>query len=248
MRQILTIATRELGSMFRLPAGWIVIALYLLLAGVVFSQAILLPGQPASLREFFAISGWLLMPVIPAIAMRLISEELRSGTIEPLMTAPVGDWTLIFAKYLGACGFLAAMLAPTILYPITLSLLSDPRPDLGPILSGYLSLFLQGMLYLAIGLFASSLTSNQTLSFLLTLFSILGMLVLSTMGPQIARSVSQGWFGDVLRDVLAALSIAARVEDLARGVVDTAHIVFFASLSGFFLVLAVVAVQSRRWR
>lgn len=248
MRQALAIAGRELGSMFRLPAGWIVIALYLLLAGVVFSQAILLPGQPASLREFFAISGWLLMPVIPAIAMRLISEELRSGTIEPLMTAPVGDWTLVVAKYLGACAFLVAMLLPTVLYPITLFLMADPKPDPGPILSGYLSLFLQGMLYLSIGLFASSLTSNQTLAFLLTLFSILGMLVLSTMGPQIARGISAGWFGDMVREVLASLSISARVEDLARGVVDTSHVVFFASLSGLFLVLAVVTIQSRRWR
>jgi ABC-2 type transport system permease protein len=248
MRQALAIAGREMGAMFRLPAGWIVIALYLLLAGVVFTQAILLPGQPASLREFFAISGWLLMPVIPAIAMRLFSEEFRSGTIEPLMTAPVGDWTLVLAKYLGACGFLFAMLAPTVLYPITLYLMADPRPDVGPILSGYLSLFLQGTFYLAIGLFASSLTANQTLAFLLTLFSIFGMLVLSTMGPQLARGISSGWLGDVVREVLGSLSVAARVEDFARGVIDTAHIVFFVSLSSLFLVLAVVAIQSRRWR
>lgn len=248
MRQLLTIAGREMGAMFRLPAGWIVIALYLLLAGVVFTQAILLPGQPASLREFFAISGWLLMPVIPAIAMRTISEELRSGTIEPLMTAPVGDWTLVFGKYLGACGFLVAMLAPTILYPLTLWMVADPKPDLGPILSGYLSLFLQGMLYLAIGLFASSLTSNQTLAFLLTLFSIFGMLMLSTMGPQLTRGLGEGWLGTAARETLASLSIAARVEDFARGVIDTRHLIFFASLAGLFLTLAVVTVQSRRWR
>jgi ABC-2 type transport system permease protein len=188
------------------------------------------------------------MPVIPAIAMRLFSEEFRSGTIEPLMTAPVGDWTLVLAKYLGACGFLFAMLAPTVLYPITLYLMADPRPDVGPILSGYLSLFLQGTFYLAIGLFASSLTANQTLAFLLTLFSIFGMLVLSTMGPQLARGISSGWLGDVVREVLGSLSVAARVEDFARGVIDTAHIVFFVSLSSLFLVLAVVAIQSRRWR
>lgn len=248
MRQAFAIAGREMGAMFRLPAGWIVIALYLLLAGVVFTQAILLPGQPASLREFFAISGWLLMPVIPAIAMRLFSEEFRSGTIEPMMTAPVGDWTLVIAKYLGACGYLLAMLAPTILYPITLYLMADPRPDLGPILSGYLSLFLQGTFYLAIGLFASSLTANQTLAFLLTLFSIFGMLILSTMGPQIARGISSGWLGDVVRETLSSLSVAARVEDFARGIIDTGHIVFFLSLSSLFLVLAVVAIQSRRWR
>jgi ABC-2 type transport system permease protein len=248
MRQVYAIASREIGAMFRLPAGWIIIALYLFLASVVFTQAILLPGQPATLRQFFAISGWLLMPVIPAIAMRLFSEEFRSGTIEPLMTAPVGDWTLVFAKYLGACGFLLAMLAPTAVYPVTLFLWADPRPDIGPILSGYLSLVLQGSLYLAIGLFASSLTSNQTLAFLLTLFSIFGMLLLSTMGPQIARSVSSGWFGDVIREVLSSLSIEARVEDFARGVIDSGHILYLTSLSGMFLILAVVVIQSRRWR
>jgi ABC-2 type transport system permease protein len=248
MRQVFAIAGRELGSMFRLPAGWIVIALYLLLAGYVFAQAILIPGQPASLREFFAVSGWLLLPVVPAIAMRLVSEELRSGTIEPLMTAPVGDWTLIIAKYLGACVFLLAMLAPTLLYPLTLYLIADPKPDFGPVISGYLSLILQGTFYLAIGLFASSLTANQTLAFLLTLFSIFGILLLSALGPQIARSMPGGWIGDIVREVLSSFSITTRVEDFSRGIVDTSHIVFFASLSSFFLVLAVVTIQSRRWR
>lgn len=241
------IAGREMGSMFRLPAGWVIMALYLLLSGIVFAGAILVPGQPASMRAFFALSGWLLMPVVPAIGMRLFSEEYRAGTIEPLMTAPVDDWSLVLGKYVGACGFLVAMLAPTAVFPVTLWLLADPRPELGPILSGYLSLILQGMLYLSIGLLASSLTSNQTLAFLLTLFSILGMLLLSALGPQAADQFPPRG-AEIVRRILSAVSIETRVSDFARGVIDPANIVFFVGLTGFVLTLGVVSVQSRRWR
>ncbi len=247
MSALPVIAGREMGSMFRLPAGWIIMALYLLLSGIVFAGAILIPGQPASLRAFFALSGWLLMPVIPAIAMRLFSEEYRSGTIEPLMTAPVDDWSLVLGKYLGGCGFLVAMLAPTAVFPIALWMLADPRPDVGPVLSGYLSLVLQGMLYLAIGLLASSLTSNQTLAFLLTLFAILGLLLLSALGPQAADQFpARG--AELVRRAVAAVSIEARVSDFARGVLDPANVVFFLSLTALVLTLGVVSVQSRRWR
>lgn len=247
MSTLPVIAGREMGSMFRLPAGWIIMALYLLLSGIVFAGAILVPGQPASLRAFFALSGWLLMPVVPAMAMRLFSEEYKSGTIEPLMTAPVDDWSLVLGKFAGACGFLVAMLAPTAVFPVTLWIFADPRPDLGPVLSGYLSLVLQGMLYLAIGLLASSLTSNQTLAFLLTLFAILGMLLLSALGPQAADQLSARG-AELVRRAVAAVSIEARVSDFARGVLDPASVVFFLSLTAFVLVLGVVSVQSRRWR
>ena len=98
MRGSLTIATRELSSMFRLPVGWVVIALYALLTGCVFGLVILLPGQAASMRLFFAISGWLLLPVVPAISMRLLSEEYRAGTIEPLLHSRDGFVRPLLAK------------------------------------------------------------------------------------------------------------------------------------------------------
>ncbi len=240
MSRTLTIAAREMGSMFRLPAGWVVIALYALLGSIVVALQVLRPGEPATLRPFFALSGWLLLPVVPAISMRLISEELRAGTIEPLMTAPVTDASIVIGKYLGALGFFACMLLPTLAFPIVLGAMADPGPDLGQILAGYASLVAQGVLFLAIGTLASALTSNQTLAFLGTLFAILALL----LAPALAYPHAPG----MLRPILERLNVEDRVKDFARGIIDTSHVVFFAGAACVVLACAIVVVQSRRWR
>ena len=103
--------------------------------------------------------------VAPAIAMRLMSEEFRAGTIEPLMAAPISDWAIVIGKYLGGVAFLLTLLAPTLLYVALLEWLSDP--DYGPILAGYLGLTLLGMLYIAVGLLVSSLTRSTVVALLL---------------------------------------------------------------------------------
>lgn len=239
MRATSAIALREYRSLFRVPVGWIVIALYLLLTGAVFIVG-LQPGEPASLRYVFGISGWLLLPVMPAVSMRLLSEEFRSGTAEPLMTSPVGDASIVAGKYLGACLFLLTMLAPTLVYAGVLWAVSDPAPDPGPLLSGYLSLVLLGMLYLAVGTLVSALTANQTLAFLGTfLFLLIALLLTGEMAARLPGSIGQ---------VLIRLGLGSRLEDFARGVIDSAHVVFFLTASAWFLVLAFVAVESRRWR
>src|SRR6185295_1390142 len=147
MRGAWTIAWREFRSFFRVPLGWLSIALFLFLSGVMFSSR-LWPGAPASLREVFGSLQFFLIALAPAISMRLLSEEFRAGTYEPLMTAPVSDVAVTAGKFLGGFLFLLAMLAPTLLYPVSLMAISDPRPDLGPIASGYLGLILLGSLYL----------------------------------------------------------------------------------------------------
>lgn len=240
MRLALTIAARELGSMFRLPSGWVIAALYLFLAGVVFALTILVPGQPATLRPFFALSGWLLLPAVPAISMRLISEELRSGTIEPLMTSPVPDAAVVLGKYLGACGFFGVMLAPTLVFPFLLRRMAEPAPDLGPIVAGYMSLLAQGAFYLGIGIVASACTSNQTLAFLSTLFAILALLI----GPRLAVDRVP----ELLRPLVRSLVLDERVDDFAKGIIDTSHLMFFAGGAAVCLTAALVVYQSRRWR
>ncbi|MBX3317621.1 MAG: ABC transporter permease subunit [Phycisphaeraceae bacterium] len=240
MSVIAAIAGREFRSFFRLPVGWIVIALFLLLTGAVFATAILAPGQPATLRPFFAIAGWLLLPVVPAISMRLFSDEIRTGTIEPLLTSPIRDGSLVLGKFLGATLFLLAMFLPTLAYPITLWSLSDPAPDLGPILAGYFSLALLGMLNLAIGTLASACTSSQTLSFLVALFVMLGMLLIPSFPAHSLPIPAQR--------ALEFVSLTPRMSDFARGVIDTRHIAWFVALTGWLLVLSTLALQSRRWR
>ncbi len=239
MKSLWAIAIREYRSFFRIPLGWVAVALYLFLAGVIFAERILIPGEPSSLRYFFGISGFLLLPVVPAISMRLFSEEYKSGTIEPLMTSPVGDASIVLGKFSGAALFLATMVLPTLIYAAILMAVSDPRPDPGPMVAGYLSLALLGLLYLAVGTLASALTANQTLAFLGTfLFLLLYTLVTSDivgLPPAAAK-----W--------AAEMSIGPRLLDFAKGVIDTAHVMFFLSGVVFFLLLAYIAVQMRRWR
>ncbi len=239
MSTALTIARREFASMFRLPVGWVVVALFLLLTAAVFALT-LIPGNPASLRDFFSVSAWLLMPVAPAVSMRLLAEEHRTGSDEPLLTAPVSDLAVVAGKYLGACAFLVCMLAPTVVFPVVLWVVSDPKPDPGPVVAGYLNLLLQGSLYLAIGAAVSAMTSSQTLAYLATLFPILGLLLLGT--------VEAGTLPEWARVVVSALSIQTRASDFARGVLDTAHLVYFLAGSLWFLALAHTALASRRWR
>ncbi len=238
MSGLAAIALRELGAYFRTSIGWVVMALFLLLSGFWIAFSTLRPGEPATLRAFFTISQWLLLIVAPAISMRLIAEERRAGTMEPLMTAPVSDWTIVVGKYLGALGFLVCILAPTLLYVALLEAVSNP--DYGPIAAGYLALVLVGALYLAFGTLTSALTENQIVSLLATLFFFIAWEALATEG---GRLLGPPWDAP-----LFAMSILLRIADMAKGVIDTSHVVFFAAGSVVFLTLAVVAVESRRWR
>lgn len=238
MTATLAIARRELGSFFSLPIGWVVIALQLALSGAVFAIGALRPGEPASMRLFFALSNWTLIFVAPAISMRLLAEEQRTGSIDPLMAAPVGEWAIVVGKLLAAAGFLVVMLAPTLLYVAALASLS--HPDYGAIALGYLGLVLLGVFYLSIGLLFSALTSNQIVAFLGTVFFILLLQLGSGRGALM--------LGPPLDRYLLAFSVELRLADFGKGVLDTAHVVFFLAGSAWFLVCAVIALQSRRWR
>ncbi len=233
------VARRELAGYFRQPAGWIIIALMMLMTGVVFALVVLVPGRPASMRAFFDASGWLLLPIAPAISMRLLAEELRSGTIESLATSPLSLPALILGKYAGAVVFLIAMLLPTLALPAMLAVLSDPRPDIGPIIAGYLCLLLLGMLYIAVGLLASASTSNATLAFLVSLFAILALLL-------VGSAAQAQWLPGWARDACEGLSTRPRVADFAKGVIDSAHLIYFLSCSAVFLLLTGAVMHLRR--
>lgn len=239
MTQLGAIASRELLAYYRTPLGWVVTALYLALSGVVFGFLVLAPAEPASLRPFFGLSGWLLLFIAPAISMRLIADEYRAGTIEPLMTSPVSDWLIVAGKYVAAVAFLVLMLLPTAAFALTLEYFADP--DYGPIASGYLGLLLAGIMYLAVGALFSALTSSQTLAFLGALFTLL--LARIVTADAIAHRAPAA-----IGRALYAVSIDERLSDFSRGVIDTGDVSFFLLASVWLVILAVVALQSRRWR
>jgi ABC-2 type transport system permease protein len=238
MSRAWTVASREFASFFRLPLGWIVIALFVCLSSVFFTRSAILPGEPATMRDFFSIWWGLLIVICPAISMRLFSEEQRSGTIETVLTAPISEAALVAGKFLAGLMFLVAMLVPSLVYVIILASLA--RPDFGPIVAGYLGLILLGSLYLAIGCLASSLTSSQTLAFLSTMFALL----LIDIAP---RQLSAA-LPDSLGRLVLAVTPSLRLGDFARGLIGSANTAFFILASFWFLALSVVLMQSRRWR
>jgi len=239
MDQTFTIARRELTSLFCSPIAYVVLGLFALGASLIFLTTFA-PGQAAEMRPTFTWIVWLMIFLVPAISMRLVSEELRSGTIEPLMTAPLSDVQVIVGKWLGAVGFLAVLLIPLVVLTVVLEFVADP--DYGPILTGLVGLLLVGGLYLAIGTAASTLSENQIIAFLVTVFVISFFTFMMYFLPA-AEFVTQG-----LREAMFYLNVNRQYEDFAKGLIDTSNFVYFITGIMLFLFIAVKLLESRRWR
>ena len=239
MRNIVTLAQRELAAYFFSPIAYVVIALFLSLSGFFFATRIFLPGNPASMRELFEwIIPLILFFALPVVAMRLMSEELRSGTIESLMTAPVTDAEVILGKYFGVLVFYAAMLSTTVIHWIMVGLYGDT--DVGATLAGYVGLIALGGLYLSVTLFFSTCTKNQVIAALASLV-VLGLFAYLPM--LVARHVEGS-----LRAVVQHASIMSHYEDFSRGLIDLNHVLYFLSGIVLFLILSVKVLESKRWR
>ncbi|MDY7110596.1 MAG: ABC transporter permease [Planctomycetota bacterium] len=265
MSATLAIARRELLAYMLSPAGYIVTALFLFFTSLVYfvvaplAQMGFSQGRPASLRLFFQIGVWVLFVIGPAISMRTISEELRLGTLESLLTAPITEAQIILGKFFGSLGFLVLMLLPTVLFVFALERYG--RPDYGELLCGYLGLLLIGAALLASGMLISTLTSSQVLAYIATIFFWL-ILLLATMALPFLASQAEGlagrpgnsatletmleWLQATAR-FLAPANPGARVFDFVNGLVDSFNIVYFVSLTILFLVAAIRALGARRW-
>lgn len=238
MTALCAISWRDYASFFRTSIGWILIAIYLALAGVWVGFGALRPGEPATLRVFFGASQWLLLAVAPAVSMRLVSEELRTGTYELVQTSPASDWAVAAAKFLAGWAVVLTMLAPSFVGVAALEFVADP--DYGPIASGYLGLALLGSVYVAAGLLMSTLTQNQIVAFVATIALFVGWWFATTTG---AAAAGEPW-----NRALHSLALAPRMVDFARGVIDTAHIAFFAAVTIWFLGCSALSLETRRWR
>jgi ABC-2 type transport system permease protein len=183
------------------------------------------------------------MFLIPAVTMRMFAEERQTGTIEFLTTKPVTDWGIVLGKYFSGVVLVAVALLPTLIYYITMYQLGNPKGNLdsGAIWGSYIGLLLLGGIFVAIGLFASSLTNNQIVAFLIAAFLCFfmhwGFDYLSRLPFLIGR-------GD---DIVEKLGIAYHYRSISRGVIDVSDMVYYFSLIGFFLLLTKTALDSRRW-
>jgi len=239
---IKAIVKRELGGYFTSPIAYVFLIIFLLLTGFfTFTVGSFFERGEASLVSFFTWHPWLYLFLVPAVGMRLWSEERRLGTIELLLTMPVTTWEALVGKFLASWLFLALALALTFPVIITVNYLGDP--DNGVIFTGYVGSLLLAGSYLAVTCMTSAMTRNQVISFIVAVLICL-FLILAGYEP-VTGLLSRFASGRVV-DLVAAFSVMTHFEGFQRGVVDLRDIVFFASVMGFALFTTGVIIRSHR--
>jgi ABC-2 type transport system permease protein len=238
MRHAWAVYRRELRSYFVSPIPYVLLVIFPGFMGwFVFFQANFFMLGRATMDAFFDFLPWPFIVIVPAISMRLWSEEIRAGTIETLLTSAARPWTLVAGKFLAAWTVLAVVLAGTIAVPITVSMLGDV--DGGTVTAGYVGAWLMGGAFLAMGLWISGLTRHQIVAFLITAAAAFLFVVMRYA----ARGAFEEW-----RDVFAALGASSRYESMGRGVVDLRDVLYFVSFATLFLYMNAQSVGNRRYR
>ena len=234
MSNVLKIYKKEFKTYFVTPIAYIVISIFLLVTGWFFFSSFFLYKQ-ASLRDFFSLLPITFSFVIPAVTMRLFSEELKVGSYEILTTMPVSFTEIILGKFLAAIGFVAVMLSPTLFYPITISLIG--KLDWGPVIGGYIGAILLGAIFAAVGMFASSLTRNQIIAFIIGTSICLSLTLINRMLFFLPES---------LLGLLEYLGADFHFRNIARGIIDSRDILYFASMAFIALYGNYLVMQEKK--
>lgn len=243
---MLSIFLKEVTTFFSSLIGYIVIGVFLTVMGLlmfVFQGFSILDYQYATMDQLFRIAPMIFMFLIPAITMRSFAEEQQNGTIELLATRPISDLQIVLGKYFACILLVIFALLPTVLYYWTVHELGAPKGNLdsGAILGSYIGLFFLAAVFVAVGVFTSSLTNNQIVAFVLATFACFffywGFLFLSQM-PR---------FTGTLDIVIQKLGIDYHYDSISRGVLDTRDLLYFLSVIALFVALTVVSLQRRKW-
>jgi len=239
MRNIITIFKREMGAYFATPLAYIFIVIFLAMAAsFTFFMGAFLERDQADLGSFFQFHPWLYIVLIPAVSMRLWSEEMQTGTIELLLTLPITITEAVVGKFLAAWAFIGVALALTFPIWITVNYLGDP--DNGTILAGYIgSLFMAGG-FLAIGSFVSGMTKNQVIAFVI---STAACFVITASGSPIVLNFFSAWAPEAVLGFISSMSFLTHYQDIMKGVVDLRDFVYFATLITLFLYANKLAIR-----
>ncbi|MCI0470083.1 MAG: ABC transporter permease subunit [Candidatus Aminicenantes bacterium] len=235
MEKIKHIFKKEFKTYFISPIAYIVISIFLLIIGWLFFSTFFLNRQ-ANMMRFFSMLPITFSFIIPAVTMRLFSEEINIGTYEILLTLPVNFKDIIVGKFLAASAFVGVMLAPTLVYAISIAFLG--KLDWGPVIGGYVGALLLGAGYCAIGLMASSITKNQVIAF------IIGMALCFTL--TLLTDFMLYFLPNTLVEFFQYLSANYHFQNIARGVVDSRDIIYFISLSFIALYVANLIMQRKK--
>ena len=235
---MIPIIKREINSFFSSAIGYLVIAVYLVINGLflwVFGGNFnILDSGFADLSPYFELAPWVLLFLVPAVSMRAFSDELRMGTFELLLTKPLSLKQIVLGKYFGAVILIIIALIPTLLYIITISELGNPPGnfDVGSTIGSYLGLLFLVFAYTSIGIFASTLTQNQIGAFIIGVFLCFGLYY--------------GFEGTATSTIdFSHLGMQAHFQSIARGVLDTRDLVYFLSVTLFFIALTVLKLKKR---
>jgi ABC-2 type transport system permease protein len=242
MRNTLLIMRRELGGYFATPVAYVFLVIFLALAGAfTFYLGNFFERGQADLQSFFSFHPWLYLFLIPAISMRLWSEERKTGTIELFLTLPISMAEAVLGKFLAAWAFTGIALALTFPLWITVNLLGSP--DNGVILAGYVGSFLMAGGFLAIGAAISAITKNQVIAFVITAAICF---IFTVSGSSLVLGFFSGWAPQVLLETVASFSFLTHFTSISRGVIDLRDIVYFGSLIAAFLFANAVIVDMRK--
>lgn len=246
MLNIYRIFRKELGTYFNSPQAYIFLVVFLITGPALFFNLAdqgFFKGRFAVLDGFFTYIPWLFLFLCPAISMRIWSEEKRSGTEEFLMTLPVRDWEAVLGKYLSAIFLLlvALLLTLPLVYVVQHFAHESTPVDYGPIICGYIGAFLMGSSILAIGCWASSITVNQIVAFILTCVVTFCLILISL--PHLGTILPPEVF-----NIVSQLGLMTHFISMYRGVLDVQDVFYYIALIAFFLFLNVRAVESRKWK
>lgn len=235
MRAVWAIAKKEFRGAFVTPVAYAYLVVFLAFTNWFFFRTFFVQGD-ASLRGFFSLLPWTLVFLLPALTMRLVSEERKFGTLEVLLTWPVRESEAVLGKFLGALGLLVVSLAGTV--PIAVTVFALGNPDRGPVLAGYLGLLFFGAAGLAVGIYASTLSENQIVAYLAGVAMIFVLFVAGEDFVVVAAPAA-------LAPLLAAAGLGAHYWSIGRGVVDSRDLLHFAAVIFFFLYLTTRRLQRR---
>jgi len=233
MRQIKTIAIKEFKDYFISPIAYIVISLFLIVTGWFFFSTFFIFGR-ADLTDFFSLLPITFSFIIPAITMRLFSEEKNVGSYETLLTMPVSFTDIALGKFFAATLFTASMLIPTISYPVFISFIGEIDP--GPVIGGYIGAIFLAAAYCSIGLFASSLTRNQIIAFIIGCALCFMLTILDKLLFFIPEKIIS---------VIGFISASSHFSNISRGVIDSRDILYFISVVVIFIFSTYIVMHEK---
>jgi len=241
---MITLLKKEINEFFSTITGYIVVVVFLLAIGLfmwVFpGQYNVLDSGYASLNTLFTLAPWIFLFLVPAVTMRMIADEKKTGTMELLLTRPISDLQIVVSKYLASLILVLLALLPTLIYYYSVYQLGNPpgNLDAGGTIGSYIGLFFLAAIYAAIGIFASSITSNQIVAFIMALLTSF----IFYMGFDLLSSM---WIFGGIETFIMDLGINAHYRSMSRGVIDTRDIVYFISVILVFIFLTKTIIQNR---